>query len=137
MKKHGILNRDLAGMLARMGHTDTLLIADCGLPIPDGVPCIDLSVVHGLPSFAQVLEAVLHDFVCEEATMAEAICTDNPACWTEARTLLGEVPIQYITHDALKQASRAAKLIIRTGEATPYANIVLRSGVCFPKRLAA
>ena len=47
MKKHGILNRDLAGIFAKIGHTDTIMIADCGLPIPDGVPCVDLSYTLG------------------------------------------------------------------------------------------
>ena len=136
MKKQGMLNRDLAAILASMGHTDTLVIADCGLPIPTGVRCVDLSVAYGLPSFEQVLKAVLDDFICEAAIVAEPIMTDNQPCWLVVHALLNGTPIQPITHDAFKVATAAAKVVIRTGEATPYANIILRSGVSFPPRLA-
>ncbi|PAE14687.1 D-ribose pyranase, partial [Virgibacillus sp. 7505] len=59
MKKLGILNRDIARVLASLGHTDLIVIADCGLPIPSGVECIDLSIRLGVPNFVDVLTEVL------------------------------------------------------------------------------
>lgn len=132
MKKHGILNRDIARVLAQMGHTDSIVIADCGLPIPAHVPCIDLSIRQGVPSFADVLQAVLEDFVCERALFASEAQTHNPAVVRQANALQQHgCQVQWQTHEQFKQATAQARAIIRTGEASPYANVVLYSGVIF------
>lgn len=128
MKKHGMINRDIAAAIAAFGHTDLLVIADCGLPIPNGVPCIDLSYRIGEPSFLTVLQAVLEDFEAEAGFIAREISDENPEVETG---ILEQISTDYISHEELKELSKQAKLVIRTGEATPYANIVLRSGVIF------
>ena len=128
MKKHGMINRDIAAALAQFGHTDLLVIADCGLPIPRGVSCIDLSYQVGEPAFLTILDAVLADFEAEAAFIAQEITNHNPHIEQE---VMNKITVEYITHEKLKDWSKQAKLIIRTGEATPYANIVLRSGVIF------
>lgn len=128
MKKHGIINRDIAAALAQFGHTDLLVIADCGLPIPTGVPCVDLSYKVGEPAFLTILDAILADFEAEAAYIAQEITKHNPVVEKE---IMNKVTATFITHEELKDWSKQAKLIIRTGEATPYANIVLRSGVIF------
>ncbi|PID23564.1 D-ribose pyranase [Sporosarcina sp. P7] len=129
MKKHGMINRDIAAMLAKMGHTDQLTIADCGLPIPEGVPCIDLSYALGKPGFTEVLLELMKDFQAEKVYIASEIKVENPAVFSEIKRL--ECPIDELTHDQLKEQSRQSKVIIRTGEATPYANIIVQSGVIF------
>lgn len=131
MKKAGILNRDIATILARLGHTDTIVIADCGLPIPDHVPCIDLSIQFGLPSFTTVLEAVWEDMVIEKMTFAKEISGQNSSLHTKLLKDYSEIPFDYIAHEDLKQNLSFAKAIIRTGEATPYANVILHAGVLF------
>lgn len=123
-----MINRDIAASLAEFGHTDHLVIADCGLPVPNGVRCIDLSYELGKPSFIDILDAVLADFQQEAAFIAKEIEQANPVIETEIKD---RVTVSYMTHEELKQLSKDAKLIIRTGEASPYANIVLRSGVIF------
>ncbi|AIY06529.1 D-ribose pyranase [Planococcus sp. PAMC 21323] len=128
MKKHGMINRDIAAALAQFGHTDLLVIADCGLPIPQGVSCVDLSYQVGDPAFLTILDAVLADFEAEAAFIAQEITNHNPHIEQE---VMNKITAEYITHEELKDWSKQAKLIIRTGEATPYANIVLRSGVIF------
>ncbi|PID01483.1 D-ribose pyranase [Sporosarcina sp. P2] len=129
MKKHGMINRDIAAVLAKMGHTDQLTIADCGLPIPEGVPCIDLSYTLGKPGFTEVLLELMKDFQAEKVYIASEIKLENPAVYSEIKRL--ECPIDELTHDQLKEQSRQSKVIIRTGEATPYANIIVQSGVIF------
>ncbi|WP_028456094.1 D-ribose pyranase [Chitinilyticum litopenaei] len=132
MKKHGILNRDIARVLAQMGHTDCLVIADCGLPIPDGVECIDLSLALGTPDFFSVLDAVLADFQCEKALFAVEAQDRNPAVLQRAQAMAASgVAVDFTPHEEFKFATRHAHAIIRTGEATPYANVVLYSGVIF------
>ena len=128
MKKQGILNRELAGVFAKMGHTDQLVIADCGLPIPDGVRCIDLSYTLGKPSFLDIVEAVTLDFQVEKAIVATELPRQNESVHQE---LDDKFELTYMSHEELKELSKKAKVIIRTGEATPYANIVLQSGVIF------
>lgn len=129
MKKQGILNRELAGIFAKLGHTDKIVIADCGLPIPDGVTCIDLAYKLGEPSFMAILEVVLDDVKIEKAFLAEEIKEANEAIHTATLQLVESAT--YITHEQFKKMSSEAKVIIRTGEITPYANIMLQSGVIF------
>lgn len=129
MKRLGILNRELAGRFAKLGHTDRIVIADCGLPIPDGVPCIDLAYKLGEPSFLTILEVVLADLVVEKAILAEEIQTNNKQIESSISSSLSN--ISYVTHEEFKEITKEVKFIIRTGETTPYANVILQSGVIF------
>lgn len=129
MKKNGILNRELAGIFAKLGHTDTIVIADCGLPIPDGVRCIDLAYMLGKPSFEDILQVVLADVEVEKAILAEEVKAQNELI--HESTVKHIETVDYVSHEQFKQLTRNAKVIIRTGECTPYANIILQSGVIF------
>lgn len=132
MKKLGHLNRDIARVLAGMGHTDTLVIADCGLPIPDGVECIDVSLKIGTPGFADVLDTILADFKVERAVFASETLTQNAAVSNRAEQFANSgVGVEYVAHDEFKRLTREAKAVIRTGECSPYANVILHSGVIF------
>lgn len=130
MKKQGILNRELAGIFARIGHTDQIMIADCGLPIPDGVTCIDLAYKIGEPSFMTILEVILADYKSEKVIIATEMASQNTPLYKAVHKTL-DVPFEEVSHEQLKVLSANAKVIIRTGEATPYANILLQSGVIF------
>ncbi|MFG2595124.1 D-ribose pyranase [Streptomyces sp. NPDC048462] len=129
MKKSGILNRHLAGALAELGHGDGVLICDVGMPIPPGPRVVDLAFLAGIPSFAQVVDGLLDELVVEGATAAREIREANP----EASRLLTErLPgLTHVSHDALKALTADARLVVRTGEARPYANVLLRCGVFF------
>ncbi|MFJ7735749.1 D-ribose pyranase [Lysinibacillus sp. NPDC097287] len=129
MKKQGILNRELAGIFAKLGHTDQIVIADCGLPIPESVTCIDLAYKLGEPSFLTILDTVLDDLKVEHAYLAEEIKDGNPLVYGAVQEKLSQ--IAYITHEQFKEQTKIAKVIIRTGETTPYANVILQSGVIF------
>jgi D-ribose pyranase len=127
VKRRGILHAELSKAIAQLGHTDVVLLADCGMPVPRGVPVIDMALVHGVPRFAQVLDALLGELVVQHCVAA------NEAHGTEAETWLADRfdDIEYISHEKLKEFSASAKLFIRTGEATPYANAALVCGVSF------
>ncbi|CAL9458396.1 D-ribose pyranase [Streptomyces sp. NPDC057794] len=129
MKKAGILNRHLAGALARLGHGDGVLVCDAGMPIPDGPRVVDLAFRAGVPAFAEVLDGLLAELVVEGATAAEEVRRANPET---ARLLDGRFPaLELVPHERLKELSAGARLIVRTGEARPYANVLLRCGVFF------
>lgn len=131
MKKQGILNSHISEVLSRLGHTDTIVIGDCGLPIPDGTIRIDLAIKLGNPSFMEVLEAVFQDMAVEKLTLANEIKEFNPNVMSEVLTLTNGIPAQYMPHEQFKEETKKAKAIIRTGEATPFANIILHAGVIF------
>lgn len=123
MLKRGILNAQLAELLASLGHTDTFIVADCGLPVPTEVPVVDLAVVFGLPRFAPVLEAILAELEVEAFTIAD----QTPK---EIRSLLS-VPASEVSHEELKEMIPQAAFVVRTGETTPFANVVVHCGVPF------
>ncbi|MCX4726492.1 D-ribose pyranase [Streptomyces sp. NBC_01306] len=129
MKKSGILNRHLAGALAELGHGDGVLICDVGMPVPDGPRLVDLAFRAGVPSFAEVLDGLLAELVVEGATAAHEVREANPAT---ADLLDARFPdLRLIPHDDLKDLSAGTRLVVRTGEARPYANVLLRCGVFF------
>lgn len=129
MKKSGILNRHLAGALAELGHGDGVLICDVGMPVPPGPRVVDLAFLAGIPSFAQVFDGLLDELVVEGATAAQEIREANPDA---SRLLTERLPgLTHVPHDALKALTADARLVVRTGEARPYANVLLRCGVFF------
>lgn len=133
MKKQGILNSDISRVLSYMGHTDTICIGDCGLPIPDEVERIDLALCFGEPTFMRTLEIVAGDMKVEKIVLAEEIKEKNPAVLGEIQAYFAgaEVEVEFVSHVELKARTRDCKAVIRTGETTPYANIILQSGCIF------
>ena len=135
MKKTGIINADISRVLSYMGHTDRIAVGDCGLPIPEETERIDLALRLGTPRFMEVLEAVLDDMVIEKVVLAEEIKENNPALLAEIQNLLKErelqVPVEFISHVQLKEEAKSCRAVIRSGENTPYANIILQSACIF------
>ena len=133
MKRHGILNSDISRVLSYMGHTDCICIGDCGLPIPDETERIDLAVKFGVPTFMDVLKEVGNDMKIEKIVWAEEIKEHNPQVLAEITEYFKgqDVEVEYVSHVGLKQMTRECKAVIRTGETTPYANIILQSGCIF------
>ncbi|MBD0711952.1 MULTISPECIES: D-ribose pyranase [unclassified Streptomyces] len=129
MKRSGILNRHLAGALAELGHGDGVLVCDAGMPVPAGPRVVDLAFRAGVPSFAEVLAGLLDELVIEGATAAEEVRSANP----EASALLDDSfpGLTLVSHERLKELTAGARLVVRTGEASPYANVLLRCGVFF------
>ena len=131
MKKQGILNAQLAGYIAALGHKDTFMIGDAGMPIPQGVPLVDLVLTAGIPSFRQVMDAVLTETAVEFYTLAQEIEAENPELLRYIDGVLPDINHDFVTHEQLKRISAHVKFAIRTGEFTPYPNIILRAGVVF------
>ncbi|MBE5944636.1 MAG: D-ribose pyranase [Lachnospiraceae bacterium] len=133
MKRQGILNSDISRVLSYMGHTDCIAVGDCGLPIPDEVERIDLALTFGVPTFMDTLKVVKQDMKIEKIVLAEEIKTANPKVLSEIEELFkGEdIEVEYVTHVELKKQTKDCKAVIRTGETTPYANIILQSGCIF------
>ena len=131
MRKRGLLQHALAGTIASMGHTDMLVIADAGLPVPPGVSCIDLAVRCGLPLMLDVTRAVADELHAEEIIVADELLTRDEALPDALRELFPDAHFRSVPHDELKRCSAGARAVVRTGECTPYHNVILTSGVTF------
>jgi D-ribose pyranase len=131
MKKTMLLNAALSAAVARMGHGDMIVIADAGLPVPEGRVCIDLALSPGVPGLLQALRAIVSEMQVERVIVASELASNSPALKFALSAELTGVPIDEVSHQALKTLCRGAVAIVRTGEFTPYANTVLVSGVVF------
>lgn len=139
MKKTGLLNQPLSATIASMGHTDTLTIGDAGLPIPAGPQRIDLALRHGLPTFLDTLDSVLSELCIEKVIIAEEMLSVSPQLYEQVQQRLAHitaqtgqtVAVETVAHEQFKPLTDNSKAVIRTGEFTPFANIILVSGVVF------
>lgn len=131
MKKDGLLNPQILSAIAAMGHTEYLVIADAGLPVPSGIPVIDISLIRGIPDFGAVLHSVIDEMVVESFIVAEEMADKSQDTYGTVIEALPQVPFRCIAHEEFKEMAAKAKAVIRTGETTPYANIILVAGVNF------
>lgn len=131
MRRGKIINGELLRALASLGHGDFLAIADCGLPIPKEAWKIDLALVHGVPSFQEVVQAVAKEIIVQRFFIAEEMRSINPKQHAFVRTIFAGIASEEISHANFKKLLHEAKVVIRTGEATPYSNIILEVGIDF------
>jgi D-ribose pyranase len=131
VKKSHLLNQPLSSVIAGMGHLDELVIADAGLPIPPSTQRIDLAVTQDIPRFLDTLRIVLTELQVEKAIVAEEMLAKSPQIHVAVRELLEKVTLETTAHEAFKERTRSAVAVVRTGEFTPFANIILVAGVVF------
>jgi len=130
VKRRGIVHAELSRQIALLGHTDRIVVGDMGLPLPRSLPVIDLALLPGLPRFTDVLDALLDEVVVESYTVARESFGGEAGSWFDARTSRLGTRVE-VTHGDLKAMTTTAAFAVRTGEATPYANVVLHCGVPF------
>ena len=129
MKRTPLLHAELSHAIASLGHGDMLVIGDVGLPIPPGPRRIDLALTPGIPAVADVLRVVLAEMQVESAVIAtEAVERSGGAlpAWCAL-----PVQPQTVSHEEFKRRTQQARVMVRTGECTPYANVILVAGVTF------
>ena len=131
MKKTTLLQSDLSYIIATLGHMDTLVIADAGLPIPAETMRIDLALTQGVPGAIQTLKVVLDEMQVEKVILAQEAKDRNPKFLADVQALLPEVPVEFLPHTDFKTRTADARAVVRTGEFAPYANVILVSGVVF------
>ncbi|MFI7129248.1 D-ribose pyranase [Nonomuraea sp. NPDC050153] len=132
-RNQGTLNAQLARVISELGHTDTLVVTDAGLPIPREVERVDLAVRENLPRFLDLLDAVLDEVAVEGVLLSEEIKQHSPdmlAAIEERFDRLG-LRLEFVPHTAFKQATAGARAAVRSGEFTPYANVLLTAGVVY------
>ena len=133
MKKNGTLNSQLSRIIASMGHSDRIVICDCGLPIPHGAEVVDLALTKNIPRFIETLRVILEELHVESAVIASEMPRVSPRIHQELTGLMNGVAMTSVPHEEFKRLteSRGNISFVRTGEATPYANVILVAGVAF------
>ena len=128
MIRSGIVNPQLLGLLARIRHTNTLVIADRGFPSWPMIDCVDLSLRDNIPTVAQVLIAVKAQWAFSNIWMAKEFCEEGtPETLAELNHIVALSSIRFEPHVELKRRVPQATGIIRTADCTPYANMILES----------
>jgi len=139
MKKSTLINSELSYLVATLGHTDEITICDAGLPIPDEVQRIDLALTHGVPSFQETVRVLLTESQIEGAIIAEEFAKVSPAhhealvkeLATESELSGKQISLTYVSHEEFKTRTKQSRAVVRTGECTPYANVIFQAGVVF------
>jgi D-ribose pyranase len=131
VKKQGILNQAISEIVAGMGHLDMIVIGDAGLPIPPMVRRIDLALCAGVPGFLQTVETIASELKVQKLIVAEETFHVSPEVGDRLVELFPDAEQVQVSHDELKALSYQAAAVVRTGEFTPYANVILVSGVVF------
>jgi len=126
MYRSVVLNSEISKVLSTLGHGDYIVIGDCGLTVPAGVKRIDIALKPGTPSFKETYELVAGSMYVEKQVYAEEV---SDAGLKEVFS--DDIAAEQVSHEALKEMSKGAKAVIRTGETTPFANVILYSNVFF------
>lgn len=129
MKEIGIVNRDIATIISEQGHADLLLICDSGFPIPKGIKVVDISLAENKPMVMDFLNELSKYFSVEKMIMAKQTKDTNPTLFNKISKAFGnDVEHEIIEHTLLKEKAKDVKAVIRTGDFTAYANVILISG---------
>lgn len=129
MITEGILNAQLAKAVAGLRHKDRFVISDAGLPVPEGIEVIDLSLTFGVPRFKQILDVLAPRLIVEEGVMSAQAEGAQPEAWL--KECFPGMPIKFVKHDGeggFKDLVHGVKFVVHTGETTSYSNIILRAG---------
>lgn len=139
MKKSLLLNAELSYLIATLGHSDEITIGDAGLPIDESVQRIDLALTQGIPSFLDTVRVILSEMQVQAVLLANEFAQVSPDLHSELLSELHReqqktgqpIAIEYLSHDEFKTRTVASRAVVRTGECTPYANVIFQSGVVF------
>jgi D-ribose pyranase len=125
------INPALSRIISETGHTDQIVVTDAGLPIPPGSERVDLAYRPGAPAFLDVLDTVLAELVVEGATVSSEVADVSPHILQALRDRLPGIEMELVPHTEFKQRTRSARAFVRSGEYTPYANVILHAGVAY------
>lgn len=128
MRNEGIWHPRLLHLIAQAGHGDAIVVADPGLPIPSHVETIDLVWRRDEPRFLPVVDAICRELAVESALVAAEAHGD---LLQGIEGALAGASVTTVPHAELKRRVQTALVVVRTGEATPYSNVVLNCGVGF------
>ncbi len=128
MQPHRILHADLAGALATLGHTDVVLVTDAGFPIPKDAHVVDLGLTAGTVDALTILRTLREHLFVEEVRFAPEVRTHYPSLYADLQDIYTGSGAEFVaaTHEELIATwAPRAKVIIRSGSLTAWANVAL------------
>ncbi len=129
MKEVGIVNRELARVLSAQGHGDLLMVVDAGFAIPKNADVVDISLSENSPMLIDTLMELKKFFSVEKLIFADKTKEVSPSLFNNITALFGDdIPVEIVTHPQIKELSTRVKSVIRTGDFTAFANVILVSG---------
>lgn len=129
MINNGLLNPQILSLMARVRHTNALVIADRGFPFWPMIETVDVSVIDDLPTVLQLIKALRANHTFTEAYMAREFLTANSKVTTgRFRAALRGTNLRFEPHVDFKKRVPQAIGLIRTGDTTQYGNTILISG---------
>lgn len=131
MKRGRLLNAELSGVIATMGHGDRLAVVDAGMPIPDQARRIDLALTPNTPRWLEAVGVIIDELIVESYLIADELEGQNARLTTELATLLDGITSVSVPHSQLIEQLASCRAVVRTGEFTPYANTILVAGIEF------
>ena len=132
MKKSGILHPGLTKLIAETGHMDEIVVTDAGLPLPEEVGTrLDFALTKGMIPFLDLLDTVLNELSVEQIIIAEEIKNVSPEMNDEILKRFPEIDVLYVSHVEFKERTKKSRGVVRSGEHTSYANVILVAGVVY------
>ncbi|MDD7910831.1 MULTISPECIES: D-ribose pyranase [Pseudovibrio] len=139
MRKSVLQNAPISDIISRMGHGDGICVGDAGLPIPAGTERIDLAVRRHLPGMLDVAETIGGELQIERVLIAKEMVEQQPDYHAEVMAFIAriadaqgtDIAVATTSHDDFKKETASCKAVVRTGECTPYANVIFYAGVSF------
>ena len=129
MLRDGVINGQLASVLARFRHVNTLAIVDGPFPSYPGVEIVDLAVIKGQPTIPEILDAILPLMELTGLYLANEFEEKvDPKTVAEYKSHYAGIPIEHIPHSEFKVKVGQALAIIHTGDTVPYSSVILKSG---------
>ena len=128
MKKTGILHPELSHMVASCGHTDYIVLADKGYPVPNGVNRINLGFMDDHPTILQVLEALSSEMKIDRLILTDEMVDMSPERVEDLKKMFPQVRIDRVSHTELKELTDTAFGVVKTADTCPYANLMVVSG---------
>jgi D-ribose pyranase len=128
MRKGGILHPTLNRILTETGHTDLLTLCDRGFPVPTEIERVDLALADDMPTVYDTLRLIDKDFVIDMVIVAEEMSQASPNAYNRLTKDFAHLTFKVVPHQTLKDISLEARATIRTGDTTPYSNLILVSG---------
>lgn len=128
MKKQGILNPELSHLVASCGHTDYIVLADKGYPVPNELDRINLGFLDDHPTILEVLKALSLEMEFDRIILTNELVEVSPDRFKVLKKMFPNLKIEQVDHTEFKELTIGAYGAIKTGDTCPYANLMVVSG---------
>jgi D-ribose pyranase len=128
MKKGGILHPELLQLVASLGHTDFIVLADKGFPIPDDIKRINLGFAENQPTILEVLKTLSVEMDIDRIIVTNEMEDISPTRLEELKATYPDILFEKVTHNDMKELTAQSKGAVKTGDSCSYANLIVVSG---------